>query len=103
VHLGHLDHWVSLEEYKKLPRVSAISSPVSNAHHYRCLHIARFETRHCRTIAQAYARNTEWPGRACCFFSGKPLRASEGIGYDAGLFGRDDKRLETASMQDAGA
>jgi hypothetical protein len=36
-------------------------------------------------------------------FSGKPLRASEGIRYDAGLFGRGDKRSRTIFDAEAGA
>jgi hypothetical protein len=52
---------------------------------------------------QAY--NTGGKNRQAGFslFSAKPLRATEGIRYDAGLFGRDDKRRRASKKRYAGA
>ena len=42
-------------------------------------------------------------GGRTTFFFGKALRAPEWIRYDAGLFGRDDKRRKTSQQRFAGA
>jgi hypothetical protein len=46
---------------------------------------------------------SEAMGGRTTFFFVKALRAPEWIGYDAGLFGRDDKRRKTSQQRFAGA